>query len=87
MRRFLLLLSYTTACVLGFALALFFQWTFSISRTTSRAVYEYRADPIDGQLLRLPTVIEDTSLSILVQPYRPAMTFDLFDPASVKESK
>lgn len=64
--------------IAGFALALYFQWTFSLNRSDTRSHFEYRLAP-DGSLMRLPTLIEESSLIITSQPYKPAETFDLFE--------
>lgn len=79
------LLRYLLAIVAGFALALYFQWTLSLNLSNDRAVYEYRTDPTDGLLIRLPIVVEEFNISLTAQPYRPAATFDLFDPAPAAE--
>ncbi len=64
--------------LLGFALAMFFQWTTSISYEHVEQDHKIMLGA-DGEVISAPGDVRQTSFSFSTQPYREPPTFDLFD--------
>ncbi len=78
MKAFLCLVAVAALILLGFLLAMFFQWTASISYERTEQDRKILIGE-DGSITSAPGDVRQTSFSFSAQPYREPPTFDLFD--------